>query len=151
MELIIAPHADDELIGCFATLKRAMAEKEEIDIFCPQDNGIHWTKKYSNIHLVSEIPSEVETIHAPDPYHEFHPEHRHWGMWAETLWRQGKADRVCFYTVNMQAPYTIVLAKDESARKRRFLDLCYPYKSDLWRYDHKYWLFEGHCEWLRSV
>ena len=153
MELIIAPHADDEMIGCFTILKRAYARNERIVIFCPQDVGIPnlLVEQYRGcVSRVSEIPSGIKTVHAPDPFHEFHPEHRQWGMWAESLWRKGQADRVCFYTVNMQAPYTVVLPKKVSVFKRELLDLYYPEKSDLWKDDHKYWLFEGHCEWLRN-
>jgi hypothetical protein len=81
----------------------------------------------------------------PDPYFEFHPDHRKWGSYGEELLRQG-FNNVIFYNINMQAPY--IHEVEDCKGKRRLLEKIYPSQKNLWKFDAKYYLFEGYCKWI---
>ncbi len=87
-------------------------------------------------------------LYAPDPYFEFHPHHRAAGFKAEEILRKNLMPIVIFYSINMQAPYIFPLAPVDSFVKESLLNDIYPHKADLWKYEKKYILFEGHCKWL---
>ena len=84
------------------------------------------------------------TFYFPDPIYENHPKHREWGFIGESLARSGI--EVIFYTTNMNAPY--IHEVEKSIEKRQLLDKVYKSQSELWRFDHKYFLFEGRCRWI---
>ena len=150
--IIWAPHADDEIIGCYEVLIRdhpaiiysgdldnkrreeALKLREHVEIG-PQ------------LFLMTVPPSLMQkgnTFYFPDPVEEWHPQHREVGFMGEQLARGGY--NVIFYSVNMQAKY-IHRAPDATAKKE-LLDKVYPSQADLWKYDNKYYLFEGYCKWI---
>jgi hypothetical protein len=146
--MIIAPHPDDEIIGCYSFLDRAacicycspMGQKELYDrasIFGCETRSINEDSK---------ILRNQAILLFPDPYFETHPTHRQWGAIGEQILRRHRNLRVIFYSVNMQAPY--IFEAPNPKKKRALLNTVYPEKSDLWKYDHKYFLFEGYCEWM---
>lgn len=145
--IIIAPHADDEIIGCHSYLynhrgivivyfgtDKAREEATESAKF--YDFEIEYSPEY--------VPWSGVTYLFPDPYFETHPEHRRLGALGET-WARQMYD-VIFYSTNMNAPY--IAESEHKLNKKEELDMLYPEKADLWKYDHKYWLFEGHCKWI---
>lgn len=156
--VIVAPHADDELIGCFSLLdKRSVhtvvvpnqtAKKEMFP--CQDMYGFEiQIGDELNIYNLAVFARELGgNIFFPDPIHEYHHAHRFWGAQGEKVYRQGQHN-VAFYTVNMMAPY--VSDSYIPTRKKAKLDVCYPGKKDLWKYDHKYFLFEGYSQWLNPA
>src|SRR6056297_158099 len=145
--VIVAPHPDDEIIGCHSFLK-------DVTCICfgtPMSQAELY--RLSDAFMCATIQAKepkVENLPKaglylfPDPYFETHPLHRQWGLVGELMMRQ-YGYHVLFYTVNMRAPYIFEVPHPEE--KRKALDIMYPEKSDLWVYEHKYFLFEGYCEW----
>ena len=137
--IIIAPHRDDEIIGCWEIIEEEIDKvyfahgKELID-----DN---WGQKKGTV--IKKFKKK-DTLYFPDPYFETHPEHRYWGAFGENLLREGH--NVIFYSVNMLAPY--IHEVENPTSKLDALNKEYSHKADLWKYDHKYFLFEGRCKWL---
>lgn len=155
--LIIAPHGDDEIIGCYNLLRQ---HPNDITIaYAAEEDGCDRTHDYFRIasrpiYLERSIQPVLDGplslikpiwVVAPDPYFEIHPEHRYWGMQAETLCRENVVQGCLFYSTIMRTPY--IYQVYDPHKKRDALDFCYTEKAQLWEYDHRYWLFEGMCQW----
>jgi LmbE family N-acetylglucosaminyl deacetylase len=147
---ILAPHADDELIGCFSLLQVALAHVEVV--YYATSDAMSEAKASSDTYGFDVRHIEQFSFPdfgkgvlylAPDPYYELHPEHRRFGNIGMELLRKG--GQVMFYVTNMQAPY--ICEQPLFDVKRNMLNRLYPGKSDLWALDHKYFLFEGYCQW----
>jgi len=175
--LIIAPHPDDEIIGCWEVIKKV----NNVHVFYATGRNTVETQQALNALSVQPFPIDTEIeeylhpqetgeknpfdleyklshclpisniqILAPDPTFETHPEHRRWGLWAERLFRERHA-KVYFYSINMQAPYIHELSPADAQEKRKMLECAYPEKRELWQYEHKYFLFEGRCQWNPEI
>jgi len=152
IHVIIAPHPDDEIIGCFEILKKhktIIIYSADID----QERRLESMKlkEFVNVKVqlfLDSIPTHFlnpkTTLYFPDPIYEVHPEHRKWGVIGESVARSGF--NVIFYSVNMQAPYIHEIKNPEE--KEELLQNVYPSQSGLWIYDKKYVLFEGRCQWI---
>lgn len=152
--IIVAPHPDDEIIGCYEKL----VDKDIIPviIYGPDTEQKRREealklKDFTDIKIqlfLSNIPSQFlntdNTFMMPDPVYENHPLHRFYGSMGENMARQGL--NVLFYTTQMNAPY-IRETKDPGAKKS-LMNTVYFGQSSLWEYDHKYFLFEGYCKWI---
>ena len=151
---IIAPHADDEIIGCYEVLIKPF-EGETIVLF-PNDLSMSQATKSAKLFnfqigstfdlgVYNSISSDLNIkFYFPDPIYELHPEHRKWGGYGEVLARMGWD--VSFYVTNMNAPY--IREVKNSSGKQEALNQCYPLKQTLWYSDYKYFLFEGQCKWI---
>ena len=151
--VIISPHADDELVGCYSILadeeiKPVIIYTEEMSKKRAEEvKGIreHFTIKAQM--FCQSIPPQflnpTTTFYFPGP-DEIHPAHRTQAVVGEALARQGL--NVIFYSTNMNVPY--IREEKNPDKKKSFLNLIYQSQSDLWKYDHKYFLFEGFCKWL---
>jgi len=150
--IIIAPHADDEVIGCYEIIMN------ERSIVIYTNNGhshrgeeatkLKATTMISEQLFNKDIPTFLMdpkyTYYFPDPIYETHPDHRRWGSFGEQMVRNGFD--VVFYSTNMQAPY-IHEVQDYSG-KLKLLNNTYMSQKSLWEYDHRYYLFEGRVKWL---
>lgn len=140
--LILAPHVDDEFIGCSQvilnqnnhvtvawfydiTLERriegidAAAKLGFIPMFTPTSSDLDW--------------SQWDQVLVPRR-DDAHPAHKA----INTRFREHATD---FYSIDMlSAP---VLPEAQQQRKRELLNMLYPSQSALWERDHKYWLFEN--------
>ncbi len=145
-KIIIAPHADDEIIGCFEILKSG----GDILVVSPapliefEKSKEKFNFKLSHISALEGMDLTEAIIFCPDPHYEFHPLHKELGTYGLSLHRKG--NRVIFYVTNMVSPYIYECKNTEM--KRKALDACYFEKSDLWKYDFKYFLFSGYTEYL---
>lgn len=156
--IIWAPHGDDEIIGCSQALLRRNQTHLTMVFFHDgygDDPGISRSETehgFQSGNLKAALDSQRYLLwddavyYVPDPYFETHPLHRKLGHLAERLFREGKIHRLIFYTTVMTAPYIFELTAKQKEYKRRQLGLCYPEKESLWKFDHRYWLFEGHME-----
>jgi hypothetical protein len=146
--LIIAPHADDEIIGCFEVLQAG----GEVIVAFPTSVVLREASQSAEffgfsrmlLHNLGNIDLKQYTIFIPDAYFELHPLHRELGGKVHEFRRLG-LNVVC-YSTNMNAPY--IREVQDVVAKQRALTSCYPEKSSLWAYDHKYFLFEGHCKYI---
>lgn len=152
--VIISPHFDDEIIGLYEVISDQ--KNKPIIIYMQNDEerkqeALKIRAELNNIQIQlfqNSIPSFLlnpkNTLYFPDPVYEFHPDHRYWGIQGESLFRQGL--NVVFYSINMQAPY--IHTVEESNKKRDLLNKIYPSQSDLWKYQHKYFIWEGRYKFL---
>ena len=150
--VIVAPHPDDEIIGCY----KYLIEDNPIIIY-DGDTEIDRRKEASKLRdhtdvkiqmYQKSIPSTFLNVNTkfyfPDPIYERHPLHRHWGSIGESMARMRL--NVIFYTTNMNAPYISEVLN--VSKKESLLNTVYPSQSDMWKYEKKYILFEGYCQWL---
>lgn len=153
INVIIAPHCDDELIGCFEIMENypttIIYTEPCIDTRKYETERLHKHFSYLSLMYGSEIPNMFLTknnvqLFFPDPIYEIHPIHRKWGSVGENYLRSGYD--VCFYNTTMTAPY--IREVKSPTKKRNTLNLVYPSQADLWKYDHKYFLFEGYTKWI---
>jgi len=150
--VIIAPHPDDEIIGCY----KYLTQTNPIIIY-DGDTDVERRVETQNLRNHADIKVQLflmaippnllnkDTIfYFPDPIYENHPLHRKWGAIGEQYAREGH--NVLFYNTNMNAPY--IYEVDNSKAKEALLNTIYPSQSDLWKYEKKYVLFEGYNQWL---
>jgi len=148
--IIVAPHADDELIGCFEVLESGivtgvvvpneMAAREIIP--CSVAYGFRILNMKSLMGTWTNDPVFL----FPDPFNELHPKHKYLGAKGLEFFREGR--NVLFYTTSMNTTYLRETIYAE--KKRDLLNRFYPEKSTLWEYDHKYFLFEGQVRYIRG-
>lgn len=152
--VIVAPHPDDELIGCFEILNQS---RSSIIIY-PSNTSSNRKRETENLVrcfqiktllFENKIPDSLLgknlTFYFPDPIHEYQPDHREFGAIGESLARHD-GENVIFYSVNMMAPY-IHKVKFPTV-KEDYLNKIYPSQKDLWKYEKKYVLYEGYCKWI---
>lgn len=152
--VIVAPHPDDEIIGCFTHLPPP--EKSFTVIFdgntpnARREESLNLRKHFPLVQIAfhKSIPeqflNENSVLYFPDPVYETHPLHRQWGMLGELHARNKQ--NVIFYTTNMQAPYIHEVENFE--KKETILNDVYPSQANLWKYEKKYVLFEGFNKWI---
>ena len=145
--IIIAPHADDEIIGCHEVLCTNLVETvifgtpEAMEEAKLSSEFFRFERKCFQTH---EITFEKDNTYLfPDPTYELHPIHRQLGMLGEKILREGFD--VIFYNTNMTAPYICEVLSP--GIKQGKLNMLYPLKRDLWEFEHKYFLFEGYVQW----
>lgn len=164
--VIWAPHPDDEIIGCYTLLASGIASHVVFGPTSEQRRGEadlaaeEWGAKVRHLphefvqRDVHRILSEIEHEErerplnmAPDHFHEAHPEHRKWGAMLLEASRM-HAHGFGTYSTRMNAPYVRELNEADRTAKQQALDNLYPSQQPLWRFDHRFWLFEGQALWV---
>lgn len=152
--IIVAPHPDDEVIGCYEILTAPNVQPIIIysgDLDSDRREEALKAKEHLNIKIQlfqmtvpQSLLSKENIFYLPDPIYEVHPKHRSWGFLGEQLARNGFD--VIFYNTNMTAPYIHEVEHPE--KKEDLLSKIYPSQQALWEYEKKYVLFEGRCKWV---
>jgi len=152
--VIIAPHFDDEIIGNWEIISNPLTHP--VIVYLQDDEerkkeALNLRKFIDRVKVQlfqKSIPSMViqpqNVLYFPDFYFESNPIHRKWGSVGEDLLRQGF--NVIFYTTDMNVPYKHEV-KDFKG-KRHLLEKVYPSQKSLWKFEHKYFLWEGHCKFI---
>lgn len=153
--VIIAPHPDDEIIGCYELVSNKL--NPPIIIYTTRDITEYRRQEALRLKQFTKISAQFfnesippiflnpdTTLLFPDPVNEFHPEHRKQGSVGEQYLRKGL--NVIFYTINMNVPY--IHESKYSVGKENLLDKVYPSQSNLWKYEKKYILFEGYIKYI---
>jgi hypothetical protein len=152
--IIVAPHPDDEIIGCFEILKKS---SNIIIVYhsnaepARREEAMKLKEKYNNVKMQmfqNSVPvsliNKLNKFYFPDPIYETHPLHRELGMTGELYARNGFD--VTFYNTIMNAPYIHEVDRPEVKELR--LNEIYSSQKSLWKYEKKYVLFEGYCKWI---
>jgi len=150
--IIVAPHPDDEIIGCYEILITTNpiiiydgdTSKERREPILKLNEYTDLKVQLFQKTIPQPMLNKTNTFYLPDPIYELHPLHRQWGFLGEQLARAGFD--IVFYNTNMNAPYIHECVP--SIDKEEMLNNVYPDQSSLWKYDKKYVLFEGRCKWL---
>lgn len=168
--IILAPHPDDEIIGCYSVMKRHKTQGGNLSVVMLRVGSVLREKEsrifaqnfpfhicYRTLEGMRKLMKgmknpngvvEQTIIYAPDPIFETHPDHRAVGMIAEELLREENKN-VIFYSVNMRAPYVFPIQR--SYDKEFLLSQAYPTQRKLWENDSRYFLFEGYTKWMNPI
>lgn len=161
---LFAPHVDDEVIGCRSLLAGPRKLNLQVVYTEPHDQdrmkeADYAAKKFryshmfigsSHINEYSKIIRESTVVVAPDHHWELHPAHKKIGSLAWIISQQHKK-RFISYSTNMNTPYIVELPAVKQREKQMAMDLLFPSQASLWKYDYRYFLFEGLSEWAPNV
>jgi len=158
--LIIAPHGDDEIIGCYTVLSESQKNSHVIFIdYETHVNEIRQSSKYFkfSFELKSNFCEKFnfknccgKNVYVPDPFCESNSLHRRVGMLVYAFWLENPIFFLNFYTTQMNSFYVQTLSIKNRNNKKLLLNNLYPLQKDLWLHDYKYFLYEGQiC--IRSV
>ena len=151
--LIISPHNDDVLIGCFkVVVERGLGELLKFDdvlVFFDERGFEGNSDRKREAHTFSEdmkltvvenpFDEVVDVVFAPSP-ESYHPLHKYWSWRALDL----KSNVLVYYSIDMIEWWVRPLSSSDSKLKHLLLDKYFPIESDLWKCDAKYYLFEGY-------
>lgn len=151
--VIVAPHCDDEILGLYELLVKKInpiiiytgdmdEERKKEALTLPK--YVEIKAQLFNKEVPANLLTPLQTLFFPDPTTEIHPDHRKYGARGEELARRGLD--VIFYSINMNAPY--IHNVPDFKDKRHLLEKVYPSQKDLWKFEHKYFIFEGRCKWI---
>ncbi len=146
--IIIAPHPDDEIIGCYSLLKSrgihriiyidASTERLGYANLLGDEFGFKVNKMdFSDLGgYLSKLDDDVLVL-VPDNT-DRHPLHKAINAIAKMSYC-----RLGYYSIDMKSSFDRELSKSDQQEKRAMLNKYYPDQSSLWESNWKYFLFEG--------
>ncbi len=147
MNIIISPHSDDELIGCFSLIKKGMI-----------DEVIHIDPDPKRFALAEIVGKElgfnvtsltfrylVDFLKTGHPYTYFVPDvaDNHLLHKAINCVARLSGCRLGYFSTDMNTGYVKELSAEMKREKLLALNKFYPDQASLWGRDWKYFLFEG--------
>lgn len=147
MNIIIAPHPDDEIIGCYSLIKKGWIDT--VLYIDPSPSRFALAQKAGGALLFTVGLLEFRQLYAyleKNPEHTYlvpdvtdnHPLHK-----AINLVGRMAGVKLGYYTTDMNTGYVKELSMADMQDKRLVLNKYYPDQSSLWENDWKYFLFEG--------
>lgn len=137
--LIIAPHIDDETIGCWSVLNDP---ELEVTVMWLNELTPERVKEAQSIRLVDyhvfgayddeAFFSKFDAVYVPSR-RDWHPAHKE----ANAQFRKWATH---YYSVDMK--HGLFLGDEKAKAKRKALDEWFPSQASLWANDAKYYLFE---------
>jgi len=149
--VIIVPHYDDELIGCFSLLSKKLVVQVYY-INCLEEQrakakiiGRHYEFEpifidFKDFYKNFRSMWQKEFIYLVPDITERHPLHRMVNM---VVLFSGCL--LGYYSTQMETSYVRLLSKEVAKMKKEALDNYYPEEQSLWQFEHKYYLYEGIC------
>jgi hypothetical protein len=150
MRIIVSPHCDDEVIGCYSVLKKKKIDRV-VYLYELTDERRREAMKVAKMFkfkpvfcekifdLANYIAGATE-LYIPS-INDLHPHHKEANIFADMCYAKTKI----YYTIDKNIPYSLLSQKDVKA-KFKVLNNCYPSQKKLWERDDKYILFEGFRE-----
>ena len=151
---VVAPHPDDELIGTFSLITEKYVDVvltivpvqdtrlTEINE-CARRFGFELRKFVFEHELAQELKRIREehdsVIFTPDPNFELHPYHKKISAIVDGICHDWQ---IYYYSIEMNTPY--LKETQLPKKKREILDEVYPSQRHIWKYNEKYFLFEGY-------
>lgn len=146
--IIIAPHPDDELIGCYSLLTQGGVS----DVYYLLDGLSDERKKeainlckyfgigclfLSYIDMFEMVHKQENTTFFVPSMQDHHPDHKRINAIVRNSSNKG------IYSIDMNTEFISVLSEQASAKKKYLLDRFYPSQAELWNKNSMYYLFEG--------
>lgn len=147
---IIAPHVDDELIGCYSLFSLGLVESvhyiepvepsrmDEAKVFCKASECVpHFGA------ALTYLPDSADhTIYCVPSPTDRHPLHRI--VFHHALdWKRAHNYPLLVYSIDMYDYFVHELPSPDSFAKHNLLNNYFPSQRTLWEYDFRYFLFEG--------
>ncbi len=149
--IIIAPHPDDEIIGCYRLIKQGAVSQ-----IVYWGKGLSEERRQEALRFCSDFclnPTFIydfnDLLTLPDPLFvalpaltDYHPLHR--AITSFCYLFLASRFPLIEYTTTMQVSWIEELTPQEQQEKRAWLDRYYPSQRTLWEKAWQYWLFEGY-------
>lgn len=136
--LILAPHIDDELIGCYSRIKAGLVP-DVCYFFDITEERFNEAKNFESSGAIKIVKEEDLNLPSYDiilvpSIQDHHPDHKY-------VNRKYRRFATSFYSVDMveATPYSI----EDRLYKRNLLNTYYKSQSSLWEHDNKYFIFES--------
>lgn len=143
--LIVAPHVDDEVIGCWSILNgdlevtvlylEELTDERKAEAHrCASHFGftpVFYDDQHSSRAVRDAAEQRAYQVVCVPSRKDAHAAHKR----ANASWRMLATH---YYSVDMQEGVLLPDAEE----KRKVLDSLFPSQADLWKYCQKYWLFE---------
>lgn len=152
MDIIVAPHIDDEVIGCYSILSTTKAETEiwylTTEASKTRRDEAKAVSKMFGVEIrfmpMSELSRSLKqmcligTVYVPSRQ-DLHPHHR---KVTSLVTNVIDTNLLRYYSVDMNIPGRPTLPKKIQDAKRKALYELYPSQATLLKNNDKYWLFE---------
>jgi len=146
--LIIAPHPDDEIIGCWSVMVEPNVHNQVCYFNIETERRRQEAYRSSNkleFYIRPERPEQINNFHLFDRIyvpskHDLHPDHRE----CHSLFKH-KATH--FYSTDKNTQYIKLLDREQREAKLKHLKKCYPSQKSVWGANDKYVLFEDIRDW----
>ena len=136
--LIVAPHPDDEVIGCYQTLHEKGSVVDVLYLHDTTPERMAEAQAASEYFGFNVANPEVK----PWTYSSVYvPSRKDWHAQHKQAYRDYRKWATHFYSVDMVDGSP--LSEENQRNKRKALDLLYPSQATLWERDHRYFLFES--------
>ena len=139
-KVILAPHLDDEIVGCYSILDEdCVVVYWHEDYRTPPDIGVEFVRFDGNSEEVERIIEDAAEVYIPSK-HDYHPLHKEVNAWAE----QNIPEEGCikyWYSVEMNVPW--LQEEEDPEGKQLFLKAHYPDEHTTLNKSDKYWLFKS--------
>lgn len=153
--LILAPHPDDEVIGCSTILRKAKLNQDSVNIVYFFDITKERLRELISLSVdekfrfyifeedkkkLEYLFDEADQVYVPSEK-DNHPAHKFVNQFAYKFNPIDYGYELAFYTIDKNIPFS-VLSPDEIEYKKQLLSY-YSSQKRLWEHDEKYILFEG--------